>query len=365
MRLFYQKFAFALAILISFISQSHAQTAPEIEGTAGLEVLPTGWDYATPNNPANSPNTPDMVGTNGSFVYEQYPYNLTDLNGGASPAGGNAALLLKNPISDGNLNPEGIATTITGLISGMQYKIIVYWQQVQIVPPPELSSYPSYSGGSLRATIDANTPQIFNSLSSYNDGWQTAEIIFTAAQTTARIALEVTGLNNALDQRNVIVVDYKDNIIPLPVNFASIQATVKGSILNIDWSTESETNNDYFEPQISKDGINFTSLATLRSKADNGFSTGTLTYSYSVPFANAIAAVAALGLLGFLTMAAPVGKKRLVLLLASICLFIGVACTKNDDPISATNYPNLYARLKQVDKDGRVVYSKIVKVVIE
>jgi len=99
--------------------------------------------------------------------------------------------------------------------------------------------------------------------------------------------------------------------IVLPVNLLSFtaQKTEKNTVL-INWSTSNETNNQYFEVQRSTDGNTFTTIGKVAAVASQ----------YSVKqyqFTDAL-------------------------------------------PISGTNY----YRLKQVDKDGQVHYTSIIKISI-
>ena len=80
---------------------------------------------------------------------------------------------------------------------------------------------------------------------------------------------------------------------------------INGSI-NINWSTGSEINNDYFQIEKSKNGLDFNPIGIIRG---SGNSTITINYSYT-----------------------------------------------DDDPI----LPITYYRLKQVDYDGNFTYSKII-----
>ncbi len=104
-------------------------------------------------------------------------------------------------------------------------------------------------------------------------------------------------------------VDNSPGCVPLPVSLISFTGEKFGSINKLKWTTASEINNAGFELQRSADGANFGQLSYVASKAVNGNSTGTLTYTF-------------------------------------------------DDvrPLAANNY----YRLKQVDKDGKFTYSPIV-----
>lgn len=95
----------------------------------------------------------------------------------------------------------------------------------------------------------------------------------------------------------------------LPVDFASFKGERKGTENVLSWTTVTEINNAGFELQRSADGINFSTLTFVDSKASGGNSTQALNYSF------------------------------------------------NDvKPLSGSGY----YRLKQVDKDGKSSFSEIV-----
>ncbi len=56
---------------------------------------------------------------------------------------------------------------------------------------------------------------------------------------------------------------------PLPVKMISFNATAMGSAVKVHWSTASETNNDFFEVQRSKDGDVFESLAKVKGAGNS------------------------------------------------------------------------------------------------
>lgn len=94
-----------------------------------------------------------------------------------------------------------------------------------------------------------------------------------------------------------------------PVTFTTFKGERKGTENLLSWTTATETNNAGFELQRSADGVNFSPLVFVDSKAPNGNSTQTLSYSF------------------------------------------------NDvKPLSGSGY----YRLKQVDKDGKSSFSEVV-----
>lgn len=100
----------------------------------------------------------------------------------------------------------------------------------------------------------------------------------------------------------------------LPIELLSFDAVYNGHSTDINWVTASETNNDYFIVERSTDAQNFEMIAKVASKAKGGSSTSNLFYEL------------------------------------------------NDPDVERGVY---YYRLKQVDYDGKLSYSRVAIVVIE
>jgi hypothetical protein len=64
----------------------------------------------------------------------------------------------------------------------------------------------------------------------------------------------------------------------LPIELLEFKATVKVSIIVLDWSTASEENNDYYSIERSRDGVDYELIATMPGA---GNSTSVLEYSYT------------------------------------------------------------------------------------
>jgi|GEM_PF-2385673 len=95
----------------------------------------------------------------------------------------------------------------------------------------------------------------------------------------------------------------------LPVSIVKFAGEKRGNYNKLSWSTATETNNNGFELQRSVDGINFSSLAFINTKAINGNSNAVIEYGF-------------------------------------------------DDALPTKGHN--YYRLKQVDKDGAATFSNIV-----
>ncbi|GAB3428292.1 hypothetical protein GCM10027516_34310 [Niabella aquatica] len=146
----------------------------------------------------------------------------------------------------------------------------------------------------------------------------------------------------------------------LPVHFGPLHAAVTDDNLNIEWSTLSETNNAYFEVQVSDDGKKFTTLSKIMSKAFNGTSSSPIQYSLSVNIAEKAAVLGFTGL-SLLFLILPARRKRTAALIA-VCFLTAVlySCYKNDtNPIDLSGN-KIYLRIAQVDTDGTKSYSKII-----
>ena len=96
---------------------------------------------------------------------------------------------------------------------------------------------------------------------------------------------------------------------PMPVTLTNFAGQRAGATNMLTWSTATESNNSGFELERSADGRNFSSLTFVASKADRGNSNLVLNYTFT-----------------------------------------------DEKPLIAGNY----YRLKQVDKDGKMVYSSVV-----
>jgi hypothetical protein len=148
----------------------------------------------------------------------------------------------------------------------------------------------------------------------------------------------------------------------LPVVFDAINASINHDQVTLAWNTLSETNNDHFLVQVSGDGTNFSTVATVKSKADNGNSDTTLQYNLAFSLTD-VPALLGMGMLSIFGLAAIGRRNRRVGILLS--LIVGIAllqgCTKSSAGVSPTA-DKLFIRLLQVDKDGTSTNSKVLLV---
>lgn len=148
---------------------------------------------------------------------------------------------------------------------------------------------------------------------------------------------------------------------PLAVTFGSITASIENGFLVVKWITENETNNSHFNIQVSKNGTDFTTIATVKSKAPNGTTNQVTDYEQTIalPVSLLSGFTIAFALLSF-----GVKKRRSLYRLTSVMLFICTlfACSRQDIAGVETNQ-KLLVRIVQVDMDGTKSYSKTVQVV--
>lgn len=150
----------------------------------------------------------------------------------------------------------------------------------------------------------------------------------------------------------------------LPVTWGSVSAKTAGNNVVINFTTESETNNDHFELLASNDGNNFVKIAELKSKAVNGNSSTAINYEVTIPLSGKVAlGFSLLALLGFGLI--PNKKARILSSIVALSvLFATYSCSKNSDSInigSETSYK--FVKIVQVDKDGTSKESKVISIV--
>ena len=147
----------------------------------------------------------------------------------------------------------------------------------------------------------------------------------------------------------------------LPIDFGFISAKLEGGKLVVDWSSISETGNDHFEIEISRDGKHFVSIGRVNSKAENGDSFTELGYSFSAGLSGALAAFSLL----FAALLVPAFRKYKYTYAMVVLLGAGLfqlSCTKQSKEAWDSS-EKIYVRVVQVDKDGTRHYSKIVQAV--
>ncbi len=119
------------------------------------------------------------------------------------------------------------------------------------------------------------------------------------------------GGNTAFIDRIRISVCYTDGA--LPIELLRFNATADNTAAYLDWSTASETNNDYFTVEKSANGLDFEAIGTV-----DGAGNSSTVHSYSF--------------------------------------------TDEFSTLQLSNFPLVYYRLKQIDYDGKYQYSNVISV---
>ncbi|MBO9592635.1 MAG: hypothetical protein J7599_06965 [Niabella sp.] len=171
---------------------------------------------------------------------------------------------------------------------------------------------------------------------------------------------------NGINARSKDVAYTVNFSVALPVAFSTLTARFKNESLIVSWTTETETNNDHFEIEVSVDGKTFTTIGTVKTQAENGTAVQALQYRFSKEQPGSLVAALGIGLLAMGGLGACMNRKRrvsciLAVLLGGALFYSG--CTKNEPLPSAEG--KLYIRVVQVDKEGTKTFSKVVTVVQE
>lgn len=152
---------------------------------------------------------------------------------------------------------------------------------------------------------------------------------------------------------------YEFGSTALPVSFGNFSAILKNNTLHVDWTTLTETNNDFFDIEISADGKIFRQLASVKSDAPGGNSDTSINYHFEID-ARATAALATPVMLTFCCFLWNIRNRKIALVLAvSVLGCILFSCSRKD-LVSETGTNKLYIRIVQTDKDGTRQYSKAI-----
>ncbi|SDE16956.1 choice-of-anchor Q domain-containing protein [Niabella drilacis] len=181
-----------------------------------------------------------------------------------------------------------------------------------------------------------------------------ANIIWNANSARWEVTFDVRGFSGFF---------VKTQLISLPVSFGALSASIQNNKLTVNWQTLSEINNDHFEIEASQDGVNFTTIATVTSKAQDGNSSTTLQYSWEAD-SGALVAFSGLGIVLLILLLPVAHRYKKQLLMVSVVLFMTfISCSKRTDSLAENTGDKYFIRIAQVDKDGGKTYSKMVRVV--
>lgn len=149
----------------------------------------------------------------------------------------------------------------------------------------------------------------------------------------------------------------------LPVVLRSFDAFLREGQLIVNWETLYEVNNSRFEIEASADGRLFKKIGEVKTKAVSGNSDSILKYDFMSLY-NAAGGLMSLSIAFFSCMSAVVFMRRKIyLFLFPLLVFVFICCGCSKESLTEISEPDIYLRIAQVDLDGKVHYSKVIKVV--
>lgn len=165
----------------------------------------------------------------------------------------------------------GLCQTITGLTIGYTYLVsFSASRRTGGCPSPAITNIDvTVSGGALSTTI-TRTNTTFGFTSDY--------FIFIASS-TSHVVNFAAGAGFGGSTCGMIMDNFAVSFSPLPITLLNFEGSYKDKVIKFEWSTASEKNNAYFEIERSNNGINYTSLGPVPSKAYLGNSSTKLDYT--------------------------------------------------------------------------------------
>ncbi|MBO9592947.1 MAG: hypothetical protein J7599_08555 [Niabella sp.] len=154
--------------------------------------------------------------------------------------------------------------------------------------------------------------------------------------------------------------------ISLPVSFGAAEASVQNGVLHVNWITESEKQSDHFDVEASVDGLAFHKIGSVASKAAAGNATAEIRYQFEIDLQSGNALLGA-GIASMLGLIIAAGRRRsgVQALLAVVVLVLIIASCSKETSVPVDKDKELYIRIRQVNRDGTVQYSKVLKAGID
>ena len=159
-----------------------------------------------------------------------------------------------------NYQPQLAGQPVTALDATHTYQITAWVKSVNGV-------------GKIQACNGGSAPYLANT--TITTAWMQYTTTFTG-QTSFSIWFNMGGAVETFYMDDITLTD----LTILPVNLVSFNASKTASTVGLNWSTANEINNNYFNVERSSNSVDFSSIATLASKASNGNSSSVLNYSF-------------------------------------------------------------------------------------
>lgn len=151
---------------------------------------------------------------------------------------------------------------------------------------------------------------------------------------------------------------------PLPVTFGNIKAILRNETVSVYWTTLSEKNNSSFDIEISNDGVKFTTLSTIKSKALNGASNKPLSYDYSFEIGK-VAGLLGMPIIALLSVCGFRKRRISILVLSLLTIGFVYSCSKKVDSSLSAKDSKVYIRIAMTNENNSKSYSKIIQAVQE
>lgn len=230
---------------------TNAQTS--LSETFGLWSTNASWvgGTAPPTNAANiqNVNIDGFIRRNGDITSTSN-FGLTVNAGDTLVIDGNLTILNGNV----TVNNESVLL-ITGDVSGANFSLSLNAGGNVIFAGPEASISGITTNGDGNLYVFDTTPSITGNANGSN-----------GIETEADLTSDNPDLFDFVNKGGV-----------LPVELVSFKADVHESVIELQWTTASEINNDYFEVQKSMNGIDYVSLGRVEG---NGNITASVAYSF-------------------------------------------------------------------------------------
>ncbi|SDE08259.1 hypothetical protein [Niabella drilacis] len=152
------------------------------------------------------------------------------------------------------------------------------------------------------------------------------------------------------------------NTAAMPVTFQSYDAKLVGNKLVVNWTTASETNNDFFDIQVMGADSSYKTVGRVASKAENGNSEKAIEYSFEKDLGAGGAAYMGIAIFaaGFILLLFNRKNKLLYTFLIVCGMSVSaISCRKNAEDKENRQPDRQMVRVVQVDKEGLKAYSKI------
>ncbi len=273
MKNFYQTLSSLTFILlfISSVTTANAQsfTNGDLTGSVGTSNNPAGWTNVPLGDAVCTAThsfgvTPDIADSNyycapGCSSYRAYAYTDSTFV---------SAVRLSTP-SGSVVFDEGIQQTVSGFNIGDQYTITFYQAVIkQDNCLDDSGGWRVYIGNTLIDTTVSTSCAPGYTYPDKKATWEQRTITFSATGTSQTIKfmphdddsnMESAVANGALRMG----IDDISVALALPVELTTFSSECNSNTVELNWSTATETNNDYFTIERSSDAINFEPAGTV------------------------------------------------------------------------------------------------------